>query len=60
MAKAPAITPNTPQDVVLRLSQRQAGVSVTQGLLNDIQGIIDSEGPLVLQFAALAAVGSHR
>ena len=47
MAKAPQITPNTPQDVVLRLSQRQAGVQVTQGLLDDIQGIIDSEGPLV-------------
>ena len=46
MAKAPQIAPNTPEDVILRLSQRQAGVSVTQGLLDDIQGIIDSEGAL--------------
>ena len=46
MAKVPVIVPNTPQDVILRLSQRQAGVSVTQGLLDDIQGIIDSEGLL--------------
>ena len=46
MAKAPQITPNTPQDAILRLSQRQAGVQVTQGLLDDIQGIIDSEGSL--------------
>ena len=46
MAKAPQITLNTPQDVMLRLGQRQAGVSVTQGLLDNVQGIIDSEGAL--------------
>ena len=47
MAKAPQIVPNTPEDVILRLSQRQAGVSVTQGLLETFRGSSTARGRLL-------------
>ena len=46
MPRQSKVSPNTPEDVVALLTERQAGVQVTQELLNDFQMLIDREGEL--------------